>query len=123
MGRILLGSIFLIPSLSFCITSLIGRLVLTGMTADLVKNRLHLPRSYCISLVAILFIISQIMAVLTDDVTDLWKASLALGLAYGSMFGLFPAIVFEWFGMRKSFVLVFDCLLCLLVTLSSSSLF
>jgi hypothetical protein len=63
------------------------------------------------------------MAVLTDDVTDLWKASLALGLAYGSMFGLFPAIVFEWFGMRKSFVLVFDCLLCLLVTLSSSSLF
>jgi len=69
------------------------------MTADLVKNRLHLPRSYCISLVAILFIISQIMAVLTDDVTDLWKASLALGLAYGSMFGLFPAIVFEWFGM------------------------
>ena len=49
------------------------------------------------------------MAVLTDDVANLWKASLALGLAYGSMFGLFPTIVFEWFGMRKSYLLVFDC--------------
>jgi hypothetical protein len=93
------------------------------MTADFVKNRLHLPRSYCISLVAVLFVISQIMAVLTDDVADLWKASLALGLAYGSMFGLFPTIVFEWFGMRKSYLLVFDCLQYLLVTLPSSSLF
>lgn len=42
------------------------------------------------------------MAVATDDVTKLWKASLALGLAYGSLFGLFPTLTFEWFGMRKS---------------------
>lgn len=41
------------------------------------------------------------MAVATDEIEDLWKASLALGLAYGSMFGLFPTITFEWFGMRK----------------------
>ena len=41
------------------------------------------------------------MAVTTDEIEDLWKASLALGLAYGSMFGLFPTITFEWFGMRK----------------------
>ena len=41
------------------------------------------------------------MTIATDDVTDLWKASLALGLAYGSMFGLFPTMTFEWFGMRE----------------------
>jgi hypothetical protein len=41
------------------------------------------------------------MAVSTYDVADLWKASLALGLAYGSMFGLFPTMAIEWFGMRE----------------------
>jgi hypothetical protein len=75
----------------------------TGMTSDYARNRLHLPRSYCISLVAVLFILSQLAAVFTDDVTDLWKASLALGLAYGSLFGLFPTMAFEWFGMCKSY--------------------
>jgi hypothetical protein len=48
-----------------------------------------------------LFIISQIIAVATDDVTDLWKASLALGLAYGGLFGLFPTIAIELFGIGR----------------------
>lgn len=71
------------------------------MTADFVKNHLHLPRSYCISLVSFLFVISQLMAIATDDVTVLWRASLALGLAYGGLFGLFPAIAIEWFGLGE----------------------
>ena len=39
------------------------------------------------------------MAVATNDVADLWKASIALGLAYGGMYGLFPTIAIEWFGI------------------------
>lgn len=80
------------------IANFMGR-ILIGMTSDYAKNRLHLPRSYCTSLVAVLFIISQLMAVLTNDVTSLWRVSLVLGLAYGGLFGLFPMLTFEWFGM------------------------
>lgn len=41
------------------------------------------------------------MAMVIDDVTGLWKASLALGLAYGGLFGLFPTIAIEWFGLGE----------------------
>ncbi|KZP07252.1 MFS general substrate transporter [Athelia psychrophila] len=80
------------------ITNFTGR-VLIGMASDYAKNNLHLPRSYCITLVCALFIISQAMAFSIDDITQLWKASLALGLAYGGLFGLFPSIVIDWFGL------------------------
>jgi hypothetical protein len=79
------------------------------MTSDYAKNRLHLPRSYCASLVAVLFIVSQLMAVLTNDVTSLWRVSLVLGLAYGGLFGLFPMLTFEWFGMRELYFVVPLC--------------
>lgn len=36
------------------------------------------------------------------DVKGLWKASLLVGFSYGSAFGLFPAIIIEWFGMGTS---------------------
>lgn len=53
------------------------------------------------TLVALLFVLSQIMALNTTDVTQLWQSSLALGLAYGSLFGLYPAIAIEWFGLGE----------------------
>lgn len=74
-----------------------------GMIADFAKNQLQLPRSLCISLVAALFIISQLAVYKIDHVSDLWKGSALLGLAYGGMFGLFPTIVIEWFGLRGYF--------------------
>jgi hypothetical protein len=70
-----------------------------GITADLTKNKLHLPRSYCISIVSSLYIVSQLIAIGVYDVRDLWKASVVWGLAYGGLFGLFPTITIEWFGM------------------------
>ena len=59
-------------------------------------------RAYCISLVAVLFFISQLVATSIVDVEELWKASLLVGFSYGSMFGLFPTITIDWFGMRES---------------------
>lgn len=71
------------------------------MIADFTKNQLRLPRSFCVSLVAALFIVSQLAVFHIDNVRDLWKGSALLGAAYGGMFGLFPTIVIEWFGLRE----------------------
>ncbi|OCH93252.1 MFS general substrate transporter [Obba rivulosa] len=76
----------------------IGRISI-GIIADFSRNYLHFPRSFCITLVAALFVISQIMAFYIDDVSDLWKASAMLGWAYGSLMGLFPTVTIEWFGL------------------------
>lgn len=73
------------------------------MVADFLKNRLRLPRSMCMSFVSLLFIVSQVMVFSVDEVKNLWKGSALLGFAYGSLFGLFPTMTIEWFGLRKSF--------------------
>jgi len=76
----------------------IGRISI-GIFADFVKNHMAVRRAYCISLVAVLFFISQLVAASIVDVEDLWKASFLVGFSYGSMFGLFPTITIDWFGM------------------------
>ncbi|KZT23204.1 MFS general substrate transporter [Neolentinus lepideus HHB14362 ss-1] len=80
------------------ITNCLGRF-LVGILADFAKNQLHLPRSYCATVVSTLFLISQLTAISIGDVSELWKASALLGLSYGSMFGLYPTLCIEWFGM------------------------
>lgn len=80
------------------IMNFLGR-ILIGIAADVTKSRLRRPRSFCLTLVASLFIISQVVLLREDDVHTLWIASALLGLAYGSLFGLLPTICIEWFGM------------------------
>lgn len=70
------------------------------MVADFVRNYLNRPRSFCITVVAAIFIVSQVTCYYVEAVENLWKASALLGLAYGCMFGLFPTICIEWFGLR-----------------------
>lgn len=72
-----------------------------GLLADVTKNQLRLPRSFCMAVVAALFIISQLTVFHVEHVNDLWKGSALLGLAYGSLFGLFPTIVIEWFALGE----------------------
>ncbi|OSD01957.1 MFS general substrate transporter [Trametes coccinea BRFM310] len=76
----------------------LGR-ILIGIIADFTKGKLGLPRSFCIVLVAIMFVISQAMCYSVDSVGNLWKASALLGVSYGGLFGLFPTLVIEWFGL------------------------
>lgn len=71
------------------------------MIADSTKNHFKLPRSFCMSFVSMLFIVSQITVFMIDDVQHLWKGSVLLGLSYGMLFGLFPTITIEWFGLRE----------------------
>jgi len=70
-----------------------------GVLTDFVKNRIGARRAYCISLVATLFFFSQLVAMSIVDVRELWKASLMVGFSYGAMFGLFPTITIDWFGI------------------------
>lgn len=70
-----------------------------GMLADFTKTYLHWPRSFCITFVATMFVVSQLMLYFVEDVAQLWKTSSVLGFAYGGLFGLFPTITIEWFGL------------------------
>lgn len=80
------------------LASFAGR-ILIGIVADMVKSRLHVPRSFCIPVMSALFILSQLSLVAINDVRHLWTASVLLGLAYGCWFGLLPTISIEWFGL------------------------
>ncbi|KAG8220377.1 major facilitator superfamily domain-containing protein [Butyriboletus roseoflavus] len=73
--------------------------VLIGLISDFAHTRLHLPRAYCLCIVSFLFIISQTSAIIVSSVETLWIATLLLGLAYGSLFGSYPTIMIEWFGL------------------------
>ena len=62
-----------------------------------------MPRSYSLVFVSFLFFISQVVAANEDRIDNLWITSTLLGLAYGSVFSLFPTVCMEWFGMRKNY--------------------
>jgi hypothetical protein len=72
-----------------------------GITADFVHNTLALRRAYCLSLVASMFLLSQISLYYANEIETLWHTSGMLGLAYGGLFGLCPTIMGEWFGLGK----------------------
>ncbi|KAF7368354.1 NmrA domain-containing protein [Mycena venus] len=76
-----------------------GRIII-GLISDNIKNRFGFPRSYSLVLVSSLFFSSQVLAAQIVDVADLWKASALVGLSYGTIFGLFPTVCIEFFGLR-----------------------
>ncbi|KAG8905762.1 hypothetical protein FRB99_008335 [Tulasnella sp. 403] len=71
-----------------------------GASADFFHNRTGAPRVYLVTMVAVLFLISQLVAMGIEDVKDLWLASTVVGLAYGGTFGLLPVVAIEWFGLN-----------------------
>jgi hypothetical protein len=74
---------------------------MTGLLSDALKEKFHLPRTFCICIVSASFIISQLVAISIIDVASLWKASFLLGLSYGAMFGTMPMITIDAFGLGK----------------------
>ncbi|KAJ6615493.1 MFS general substrate transporter [Mycena sp. CBHHK59/15] len=73
--------------------------ILIGLISDNAKNLLGFPRSYSLILVSSLFFCSQLLAGSITEVGDLWKASALVGLSYGTIFGLFPTVCIEFFGL------------------------
>ncbi|KAG8809163.1 hypothetical protein FRC17_003571 [Serendipita sp. 399] len=80
------------------VANCLGR-VLFGSSADVVKHHYEWRRSYFIVGVSFTFIVSQLALYNVESVQTLWIASALLGLGYGGMFGLFPTIMIEWFGL------------------------
>ncbi|ORX36103.1 major facilitator superfamily domain-containing protein, partial [Kockovaella imperatae] len=75
-----------------------GRII-GGIYSDFCKTRFGMERIWFLPVVAGLFIISQLSALNTTVVSNLWIVSTLLGLAYGSLFNVVPMLVLEWFGM------------------------
>jgi hypothetical protein len=73
----------------------------SGLIADFFRIRLRLPRVFCFCIVSALFVVSQISVINVYDVAHLWKATALLGLAYGSLFGICPTIIMDWFGLGE----------------------
>ena len=70
-----------------------------GLICDFTHTHLHIPRAYCLCIVSSLFIVSQAAAIAVSSVETLWLATVLLGLAYGSLYGSYPSIIIEWFGL------------------------
>ena len=56
-------------------------------------------RAWCISMVAMLFLVSQLVGLGVRDIEHLQYAVTLVGISYGGVFGLLPTITIEWFGM------------------------
>lgn len=82
---------------SFSIASCAGRIII-GLIADFVKHR-GTRRIQCLSAIAVAFLLSHLAGVLVQDNQQLQYAVLFTGLSYGTVFGITPTIVVEWFGL------------------------
>lgn len=82
------------------VSNCLGRIFI-GVLSDFCKHRLDLARPNMLIVVSCLVLLSQIIASVVEDVQSLWMASVALGLAYGSTFGLLPALAIDYFGIGE----------------------
>ncbi|KAF2849744.1 MFS general substrate transporter [Plenodomus tracheiphilus IPT5] len=77
--------------------SFFGRLS-SGIGSDIIVKRLQASRFLCAALSALIFSLAQIAAIRVSNPHHLWLVSGLSGLAYGVLFGVFPALVVDAFG-------------------------
>ncbi|PGH18344.1 hypothetical protein AJ80_04522 [Polytolypa hystricis UAMH7299] len=80
------------------ILSCIGRL-LSGIGSDILVKKLHMSRLWCIFTSSVIFCIAQLAASQISNPHHLIAVSGITGLAYGFLFGVFPSIVAQIFGV------------------------
>ncbi|KAG5954160.1 hypothetical protein E4U57_004772 [Claviceps arundinis] len=83
--------------LSLC--SFGGRL-LSGVGSDFLATYLHASRLWCLLIASFIFLVSQACALVVNDPHFLGFVSGLSGLGYGFLFGVFPSLVAEAFGIR-----------------------
>ncbi|KAN0066080.1 hypothetical protein ACQY0O_000173 [Thecaphora frezii] len=91
-----------VSAISLCNAS--GRIII-GLLSDLLVNRTGTPakRVWLLIVVTVLAFLSQLLAALphtVETVDQLLGVSVLTGLSYGTLFGLCPVLMFEWFGMK-----------------------
>ncbi|KAG6019883.1 hypothetical protein E4U40_006593 [Claviceps sp. LM458 group G5] len=82
--------------LSLC--SFAGRL-LSGVGSDFLATYLHASRMWCLLVASFIFLLSQACALVVNDPHFLGFVSGLSGLGYGFLFGVFPSLVAEVFGI------------------------
>ena len=77
--------------------SFLGRL-LSGIGSDIIVKKLRMSRFWCAAISATIFMFAQLCAIRIENPNFLWAVSSLSGLAYGVLFGVFPALVVDAFG-------------------------
>lgn len=100
IGRILIGILSLPPPSGVLYLHKVQTLHCLGLIADF-GNHKGTRRARCLSIVAITFLISQLVGIRVQEIKHLRYAVSLVGISYGGVFALLPSIVIEWFGMRS----------------------
>lgn len=78
--------------------SFIGRL-LSGIGSDYLVKSLHMSRFWCVTVSSSIFLLVQVIATRLENPNFLWVLSTFTGLGYGALFGVYPALVADTFGV------------------------
>jgi len=81
------------------LASFTGRL-LSGIGSDYLVKRLKMSRFWCLVVSSTIFTLAQIAAIRIENPHYLWFVSALTGLAYGALFGVYPALVADAFGVK-----------------------
>lgn len=76
-----------------------GRLV-SGTISDTLRTKLQLSRIYALFLSVTLCGVGMTMCKELHSVDDLWSTTVVVGLFYGTVFGAFPGIISDSFGVK-----------------------
>ncbi|KAK3318632.1 major facilitator superfamily domain-containing protein [Apodospora peruviana] len=79
--------------------SFTGRLV-SGVGSDFLVKVLKASRAWCLVVASFIFFVAQVCALNITNPQLLWLLSGLSGLGYGFLFGVFPSIVAETFGIH-----------------------
>jgi len=78
--------------------SFVGRL-LSGIGSDVLVKRMHRSRFWCLVASSSIFALAQFAALAVSNPYWLWLVSSISGLGYGALFGVYPALVVDAFGV------------------------
>lgn len=72
----------------------------SGVGSDFLVKQLHASRSWCLVIASLIFSAAQFCAINIEDPNYLKFVSGLTGLAYGFLFGVYPSLVAEAFGVH-----------------------
>jgi MFS family permease len=79
--------------------SFAGRL-LSGIGSDFLVKRHHLSRFWCLVASSAIFAAAQVAGLTISNPYNLWVLSSVSGIGYGVLFGVYPALVADAFGVH-----------------------
>ncbi|KAL9072423.1 MAG: hypothetical protein Q9161_003593 [Pseudevernia consocians] len=79
--------------------SFAGRLI-SGIGSDIIVRKLEMSRFWCLFISSMIFLFAQVCGTQIDNPHVLGFLSGLTGLAYGFLFGVYPALVAETFGVN-----------------------